>query len=90
MRLITEPAEFEGEYSRRPEQRATFAGAALFSFYPGCRSFSYQGEARWTGCGLVVRFTINVVVSPFLRPTQPELQGNAATRVLASSACLVE
>ena len=39
---------------------------------------------------LVVRFTNNVVVGPFLYPTQQELRENAATRVLASSACLVE
>jgi hypothetical protein len=41
-------------------------------------------------CHLVVRFTNNVVVGPFLYPTQQELLENAATRVLASSACLVE
>ncbi len=39
---------------------------------------------------LVVRFTNNVVVGPFLYPTQQELLENAAMRVLASSACLVE
>jgi hypothetical protein len=39
---------------------------------------------------LVVRFTNNVVVGPFLYPTQQELLESAATRVLASSACLVE
>jgi hypothetical protein len=39
---------------------------------------------------LVVRFTNNVVVGQFLRPTQQKLLENAAMRVLASSACLVE
>jgi hypothetical protein len=39
---------------------------------------------------LVVRFTNNVVVSQFLYPTQQKLLESAATRVLASSACLVE
>jgi len=39
---------------------------------------------------LVVRFTNNVVVGPFLFPMQQELLESAATRVLASSACLVE
>jgi hypothetical protein len=39
---------------------------------------------------LVARFTNNVVVGPFLFPTQQELLESAATAVLASSACLVE
>ena len=39
---------------------------------------------------LVVRFTNNVVVGLFLFPTQQKLPENAATHVLASSACLVE